>query len=51
MLDVKIIIMSFQSKSLLGKESILSLIIYRLCFEMYTVNDANRSWLKMFIIL
>ena len=40
-LDVKIRILSFWSKLLFGKESKLSLIIYRLCFEMYTVNDAN----------
>ena len=45
-LDVKIRILSFWSKLLLGKESKLSLIIYRLCFEMYTVNDANFPWLK-----
>ena len=42
-LDVKIRILSFGSKLLLGKESKLSLIINRLCFEMYTVNDANFS--------
>jgi len=45
-LDVKIRILSFWSKLLFGKESKLSLIIYRLCFEMYTVNDANFAWLK-----
>ena len=45
-LDVKIRILSFWSKLLLGKESKLSLIIYRLCFEMYTVKDANLPWLK-----
>ena len=48
-LDVKIRILSFWSKLLFGKESKLSLIIqnvYRLCFEMYTVNDANFLWLK-----
>ena len=45
-LDVKIRILSFGSKLLFGKESKLSLIIYRLCFEMYAVNDANFPLLK-----
>jgi hypothetical protein len=45
-LDVKIRILSFWSKLLFDKESKLSLIIYKLCFEMHTVNDANFPWLK-----
>jgi hypothetical protein len=45
-LDVKIRILSFWLKLLFGKESKLSLMIYRLCFEMYTVNDANLPWLN-----
>jgi hypothetical protein len=45
-IGVKIRILSFWSKMLFGKESKLSSIIYRLCFEIYTVNDANFPWLK-----
>ena len=52
LLSGKIRILSFWSKLLFGKESKLSLIIYRLCFEMYipgTLNDVNFAWLKMSI--
>ena len=45
-LDVKIRILSFWSKLLFDKESKLSLIIYRLCFEMHIVNDTNFPWLE-----
>ena len=45
-LDVKIRILSFGSKLLFGKESKLSLMIYRLYFEMYALNEAKFSWLN-----
>jgi hypothetical protein len=41
-LDVKIRILSFWSKMLFGKESKLSSIIYRLCFEIYTVKVVHK---------
>jgi hypothetical protein len=39
-------ILSFWSKFLFGKESKLSLMIYRLYFEMYALNEAKFSWLN-----